>query len=80
MSNFSGYEMFHHVRNPALRTYNRINTYLTIRDRHGKDVGKNYLRKFNPAAQGHIFSMMAKIHNVGYEQFRRDFVKGVING
>lgn len=77
MSNF---EMFHHVRNPALRTYNRINNYLTIRDRHGKEAARNYLRKFNSAAQGHIFRMMCKINNVGYEQFRRDFVKGVING
>lgn len=75
MKNFNGYDLFHSIRNPALRTYNRVNTYLTIREQHGTVVGRNYLKKFNPAAQEHIFKMMQKINQIGFEQYRRDFMR-----
>lgn len=79
MKNFNGYDLFHHVRNPALRTYNRVNTYLTIRDRHGVEVAANYLRQFNKKALEHLFKVMRNIDRFGYEQYRRDFMRS-LNG
>lgn len=73
--NFNGYELFHHVKNAPLRNYNRVNTYLNVVDRHGKEVGQKYLMKFNRNDKLAIFTMMAQIARTGYEQFRRDFMR-----
>lgn len=73
--NFNGYELFNHIKNTNLRTYNRVNTYLSIVDRHGKEVGKKYLKKFERNEQLSILSMMGSINREGYEQFRRDFIR-----
>lgn len=73
--NFNGYELFHHIKDAPLRTYNRVNTYLSILDRHGKEVGKSYLKKFDRKAQLSIFETMKKIDDVGFEQYRRDFTR-----
>lgn len=75
MNNFNGYDMFNHIRNPFLRTWNRINTYLNIKERHGKVVAHNYLKKFDRNNQLSIFTMMKNINEVGYEQYRRDFIR-----
>lgn len=73
--NFNGYELFHHVKNTPLRNYNRVNTYLNVVDRHGKEVGQKYLKKFNRNDQWAILTMMAEIYKIGYEQFRRNFMR-----
>lgn len=73
--NFSGYDLFHHVKNTPLRNYNRVNTYLNVVDRHGKEVGQKYLKKFNRNDQWAILTMMAEIYEIGYVQFRRNFMR-----
>ena len=75
MSNFNGYSFFEDVKNPKLRTYNRINVYLNIKERHGKEVGRKYLKKFNKKEQFDILRMMSDIKFVGFEQYRRDFMR-----
>lgn len=74
--NFNGYDLFHHIRNAQLRTYNRINTYLNIKERHGSAVGISYLKKFNKDEKASIFKMMLDMGNTGFEQYRRDFMRG----
>ena len=73
--NFNGYELFNHIKNIPLRDYNRVNTYLNVVDRHGKEVGQKYLKKFNRNDQLSILSMMGDIYETGYEQFRRNFMR-----
>jgi len=72
MKNFNGYGLFYDVRNYTTRVYNRVNVYMNVRDRHGIEVARNYLRKFNRREQVELFKMMTHIKVVGYEQFRRD--------
>lgn len=75
MKNFNGYGLFYDIKNEPLRTYNRINVYLNIRERHGDYVAHNYLRKFNRPEQVSIFKTMKRIKDIGYEQYRRDFIR-----
>lgn len=75
MKNFNGYALFDHIRNPTLRTYNRINVYLNVKERHGIEVGRNYLKQFKRNEQMSIFSMLRQIEDVGYEQFRRNIMR-----
>lgn len=77
MKNFNGYALFDHVRDPNLRTYNRINVYLNVKERHGQEVGRNYLRQFDRNEQWAILTMLADIYRVGYEQFRRNMMRNV---
>ena len=73
--NFNGYGLFNDIRDDDLRTYNRINVFLNIRDRHGPVVSHGYLRKFSRMDQISIFKMMSQIRIVGFEQFRRNFLR-----
>lgn len=73
--NFNGYSLFNDVRNPILRSYNRANTYLNIKDRHGIEVGRRYLKRFDRNAQLGILSMMKRIFTDGYEQTRRNIMR-----
>lgn len=75
MKNFNGYGLFDDIRDVNLRTYNRINVYLNVKERHGPEVGQNYLKQFKKNELLSIFSMMAEMHRTGYEQFRRDFMR-----
>jgi hypothetical protein len=75
LKNFNGYAVFDYVKNPTLRTYNRINVYLNVKERHGNDVGKNYLKQFNRNEQLEIFSMLRQMAEIGYEQFRRNLIR-----
>lgn len=73
--NFNGYSLFNEIRNPTLRSYNRANTYMNIKDRHGPEVGKRYLKKFGRNDILGIYSIMAAIHRDGFEQTRRNFMR-----
>jgi hypothetical protein len=73
--NFNGYELFNHIKNPALRTYNRVNTYINVKDRHGPEVGRKYLKKLDKNSQWAVLTMMAEIADIGYEQYRRNFMR-----
>lgn len=73
--NFNGYGLFNDIRDDQLRTYNRINVFLNIRDRHGPHVSHGYLRKFSRPDQINIFKMMSQIKITGYEQFRRNLIR-----
>ncbi len=75
MKNFNGYGLFYNIRNKDLRTYNRINVYLNVRERHGNEVAKNYLKKFNRKEQWYIYAMLNEMKQVGYEQYRRDVLR-----
>lgn len=75
--NFNGYDLFTHIRNSSLRTYNRVNTYLNIVEQHGKTTGRAYLKKFGRNDQLSIMSMMGRMHKDGFEQYRRDFIRGM---
>lgn len=73
--NFNGYDFYYHIRDAKLRSYNRINTYMNIIERHGLEVGKRYLRKFNRDDKITIFKMMKEINGTGFEQYRRNFMR-----
>lgn len=73
--NFNGYGVFTDIRNPTIRAYNRANTYLNIKERHGPEVGRRYLKKFDRNGQLAVASMMATIHRDGYEQTRRNIMR-----
>lgn len=73
MSNhFNGYGLFKDVVNPTLRTWNRINVYLNIKENHGRVVGINYLKRFHRNDQLAIATMMKSIYEIGYAQVRRN--------
>lgn len=73
--NFNGYSLFNEIRNPILRSYNRANTYMNIKERHGNEVAKKYLKKFGRNDILGIHSVMAVIHRDGYEQTRRNLIR-----
>jgi hypothetical protein len=75
LKNFNGYALFDNIRDTNLRTYNRINVYLNVKERHGPDVGRSYLKQFKKNEMLEIYSMMSEMHRVGFEQFRRDFMR-----
>jgi hypothetical protein len=75
MKSFNGYGMFDNILDPNLRTYNRIATYLNVKERHGNPVGRNYLKQFKRREQIEIANMMIDMNRVGFEQFRRDFMR-----
>lgn len=79
MRSFNGYGLFSDIRDSNIRSYNRINTYLNIKDRHGKIVARKYLKRFNRDDQNAIAIMMRDINKTGYEQYRRDFIREYIN-
>lgn len=73
--NFNGYSLFNEIRNPILRSYNRANTYMNIKERHGKEVGMKYLKKFDHNGKLGIFSVMSVIARDGFEQTRRNLIR-----
>ena len=73
--NFNGYSLFNEVRKPVLQAYNRANTYMNIKERHGSEVGKRYLKKFDRAGKIAIYSIMSQINEIGYEQARRNLIR-----
>lgn len=75
MKNFNGYGLFYDVRNTTIRTFNRINVFLNVKERHGHHVAHNYLKKFRRHDQISIFNMMKEINRVGYEQFKRNVMR-----
>jgi hypothetical protein len=73
--NFNGYEFFNEVRNPNLRSYNRVNTFLNIRERHGPVIAHRYLEKFDRASKISMFKMVSDMATVGFENYRRSFMR-----
>ncbi len=69
------YGNFNEIRNPTLRSWNRINTYLNIKERFGKVVAMNYLKKFKKKDLFSIFTMMKRIDEEGFENVRRSFIR-----
>lgn len=69
------YGTFNDVRNYKLRAWNRINTYLNIKDKFGSYVAKNYLKKFKRSEQINIFIIMKRINEEGFENVRRQFIR-----
>lgn len=70
-----GFPLFKNIRNPKLRSFNRANIFMNIKERYGREVAFNYLRKINRKGQEAVFDMMYLIHMNGFEQTRRDLLR-----
>ena len=75
MSEFMGYPLFENVRNPVLRSYNRANIYINIKERHGSVPAERYLKKLDRNELLSVYTMMKRIHTDGYEQTRRNVMR-----
>lgn len=75
INTFNGYGNFRDIKNPLLRSWNRVNTYYNIRDNHGKVVAMRYLEQFK-SELGFLAPMFAEIKSIGYEQVRRNIMRG----
>ena len=75
MSNFNGYSLFNEIRNVTLRAYNRANTYINIKERHGPVVGMRYLKKLDRANKIEVYKVMQAVHRQGFEQTRRNILR-----
>lgn len=76
MNEYLGYPLFNKVRKPNLRTFNRVNTFLNIKDRHGSVPANRYLQKIDREGQIDIYKMMKQVNEIGFEQVRRDLNRG----
>jgi len=74
-NSFMNYPLFNDVRNPVLRSYNRANIYINIKERHGSVPAERYLKKLGRNALLEVFTMMKRIHTDGYEQTRRNVMR-----
>lgn len=76
MSNvYHGYPLFHDVSNPTLRSYNRANIFINIKDRYGIHLARKYAQRFKKTEQVRILTMMERFHTNGFEQTRRDILR-----
>lgn len=73
---FNGYGNFKDIKNSTLRNWNRVNTYYNIRENHGTVVSTRYLEQFRGDIKT-LARMFLDIKNIGYEQVRRDIMKGI---
>lgn len=75
MTNFMGYSFFNEIRSNTLQAYNRANIYLNIKERHGIEHARRYLKKMNRNSMLAVATMMYRFHNDGYENVRRSIIR-----
>lgn len=76
MNEYLGYPLFNKLRKRNLRTFNRVNVFLNIKERHGSVLANRYLTKIDRDGQIDIYKMMKRINKDGFEQVRRDLNRG----
>ncbi len=78
VNEFKGYSLFDDIENATIRTWNRCQTYINIKEAHGPELAEDYLKQFNKAGQSHLYVMFKAITVKGYDKVRHD-VQKVIN-
>lgn len=76
MNEYLGYPLFNKVRKINLRTFNRVNMFLNIKERHGSVLANRYLTKLDRSGQIEVYHMMKRVNEIGFEQVRRDLNRG----
>lgn len=72
MDNFKGYGLFNDVEDKVLRTWNRCQTFLNIKEQHGEELAKEYLNKFDPLEQLFMMATFTSISMKGMESVRME--------
>lgn len=70
------YPTFDEVRDPTLRTWNRINVMFNMKEFFkDSNMAHNYLKKFTRNDQIEIGRLAIKISREGYENVRRTMIR-----
>lgn len=73
---FKGYPTFDDVKNPTLRTWNRMNVIFNMKEfLKNNDMVTRYMQKFNKDDQLAIGRLAIKIKKNGYENTRREIIR-----
>ena len=78
MNEFNVYPLFNDVKNPTLRTWNRLNIIYNMKKLVGNAVSQKYTGKFKHDDLARIMKLSKHIETNGYEQTRRDIMKGLM--
>jgi hypothetical protein len=76
LNNFHGYSYFKDVQDLKLRDWNRYNVFLNIKEKHGNKLSDEYISKLERKELVRLTKLAWKINSVGYEQYRRDLMRG----
>ena len=68
---------FDEVRNPTLRTWNRLNIMFNMKEIFGPQsrMALNYLKKFSAKDQTDLAKLAIIVNKNGYENTRREIVR-----
>lgn len=76
MSNeYQGYSLFHHVKNPVLRAWNRLNTIYNIKEMFGNSLAVNYTKQFKHKHKIELLKLHERVKKEGYCNVRRSIIR-----
>lgn len=79
MNEYKGYDLFNDVGDFVLRTWNRYNTILNIKEEHGNALAIKYAGHLDKQEQFAILTIGRTVSARGYENVRRELFKEHIN-
>lgn len=74
------YDTFEHVRNPELRTWNRVAMLFSITSELGRKAARDYYEQFNDLDMARIDKMIKAFRQEGYSAVRQRVMKEAFNG
>lgn len=73
---FKGYSTFDEIKNPVLRTWNRMNIIFNMKESFkDNNMVTRYMQKFSREDQLAIGFLAIKIKKNGYENTRREIIR-----
>jgi hypothetical protein len=65
-----GNELFNHIPDAGLRTWNRCAVTFNLRDNLGEDAAEAYVENFDERTRATMLQMFAYIKAIGYDEAR----------
>lgn len=75
---YGGYPLFNEIKNPTLRTWNRVNVIYNMKEfLRNNALAVKYAQQFTRNEQLAIHTMLLEIYRYGYEATRRTIIRGL---
>ncbi|MDB4302197.1 hypothetical protein N9924_01380 [bacterium] len=71
-----GYQLFDHIEDPTLRTWNRCAVLFNIMHDRGPEMVEGYANELKPLERAQMFAMFKYIQVKGYETVRSEINRG----
>lgn len=73
---YKGYNLFHHIEDASLRTWNRCAVLFNIMSDRGPDMVEGYASQLSNLERAQMFAMFQYIQVKGYEIVKAEINKG----